>query len=53
MEDLRGMSYAGFTSGRVRSDSGGSSSSSSSEVEVTYDLDSELFTPEALAGMQE
>ena len=42
------MSYARFASGRVRSEL-----PSSAEAEAIYDLDSELFTPEALAGMQE
>ena len=48
MEDLQGMSYNRFASGRVRSQL-----PSSAEAEALYDLDSDLFTAEAMQGMQE
>lgn len=52
VEDLRGLSYARIASGRVRSELR-SELPISAEAEQLYDLDSDLFTEEALQGMQE
>lgn len=54
VEDLRGLSYARIANGRGRVHSElRSELPTSAEAEQLYDLDSDLFTEEALQGMQE